>query len=169
MATFVLISSQVLGSSASTVTFSSIPQTYTDLKLIMSARSDRGSSVDTYKITVNGATNYTEAMIVGPALGAVAGSYLATSSFMSSNGGYLEASSQDTGIFNNTEYYFYKYTSTTNKSVGYFNTEESNGTTAYSVVGSHFLTSTAGITTITITINAGSNLVAGSSFYLYGI
>ena len=51
--TYTLISSNVLGSSAASVTFSSIPATYTDLVLRVSARTDAD---DTSLITFNGTT-----------------------------------------------------------------------------------------------------------------
>ena len=44
MATYTLISSNVLSSSAASVTFSSIASTYTDLVLRVSARDDRAGS-----------------------------------------------------------------------------------------------------------------------------
>jgi hypothetical protein len=51
--TYTLIESQVLGSSAASVTFSAIPATYTDLVLRVSARTDAD---DTSLITFNGTT-----------------------------------------------------------------------------------------------------------------
>ena len=55
--TYTLIEAQTLGSSAASVTFSSIPATYTDLIIKASTRSARsGSSGDNVIIYLNGVT-----------------------------------------------------------------------------------------------------------------
>ena len=65
--TYTLISSNTLTSSAASVTFSSIPATYTDLVLRISARSDRVSTTDRLRLTFNSdtATNYSNITLVG--------------------------------------------------------------------------------------------------------
>jgi hypothetical protein len=65
--TYTLIESQVLGSSAASVTFSSIPATYTDLVLKVSVRSNRAAGFDNIDIRFNGdsASNYSRTIISG--------------------------------------------------------------------------------------------------------
>ena len=53
----ILISSQTLGSSAASVTFSSIPATYTDLVLKVSVRSDVAATADTLFMQFNSITS----------------------------------------------------------------------------------------------------------------
>ena len=56
--TFQLISSNILGSSTSAITFSSIPGTYTDLLLKASVRGDNnGTSIGSFILTVNGSSS----------------------------------------------------------------------------------------------------------------
>jgi hypothetical protein len=72
--TYTLISSQVLGSNTASITFSSIPGTYTDLTLRVSARSDDAGQMD-YLVTrfnSDSATNYSNTSLYGSG-GAAAG------------------------------------------------------------------------------------------------
>jgi len=56
--TYTLISSNVLGSSAASVTFSAIPSTYTDLVLRISARGlDAALNTETMQFFVNNSTS----------------------------------------------------------------------------------------------------------------
>ena len=51
--TYTLITSQTLASSAASVTFSSIPSTYTDLVLRVSARTDNAAVSDGFYVGLN--------------------------------------------------------------------------------------------------------------------
>jgi len=70
--TYTLIESQVLGSSAASVTFSAIPATYTDLVLRYSARHNNAFSISQVLITFNGdtAANYSETVVYGNSVSA---------------------------------------------------------------------------------------------------
>ena len=66
MATYNLISSNVLTTAKASVTFSSIPATYTDLVLRVSARDSSDTPISTLTMTFNSdtATNYSETVFV---------------------------------------------------------------------------------------------------------
>lgn len=164
--TYKLIQTQTLSGTVATVTFSSIPQTYTDLLLLVSARTDRVSVLDDCKITLNGVTtNMTLRALSGN--GATATSASDTLIYGSINGNSATAST-----FGLAEFYFANYTSTTNaKSVSIEGLSETNGTTAYSYLNAGLWNpgTQAAITTIACTSYNAANFLQYSSFSLYGI
>ena len=61
--TYTLIEAKSLNTTTASITFSSIPQTYTDLLVLVSARGDAGGQRDCY-ISFNGSTsNFTNKLI----------------------------------------------------------------------------------------------------------
>ena len=164
--TYKLIQTQTLGSSVATVTFSAIPQTYTDLLLLVSGRSDRASVVDDVKITINGVTtNMTQRSIA--ANGASVTSASDTAIYGSMNGN--NATSTAFGL---AEFYFVNYTSSTNaKSVSIEGISETNGTTAYIYLNAALWNpgTQAAITTLACTSYNAANFLTNSVFSLYGI
>ena len=167
--TYVLISSNVLSGSAASVTFSSIPSTYTDLVLRTSARTDVANYFDRFVFTFNSdsGSNYSNTYL--------AGSGSAASSNTASNATSLNSSRAATGstatanTFSNTETYFPNYAANTNKPIGSFNVGENNATAAQMAVDAQLWRNTAALNSITIAPGAGTNFVSGSSFYLYGV
>lgn len=166
-ATYTLISSNVLTSSAASVTFSSIPQTYTDLVLRVSARND-DSGTSYFRITLNGdtATNYSTTVLVGSGSTAVSARGTNNANFSTI---YIPSSANTANTFSSTEYYFSNYTSTGTKAISRYSTEENNTTASYMTNGADLYRGTS-ITSITCDESFGGlNFVSGSSFYLYGI
>jgi hypothetical protein len=174
--TYTLISSNVLSTTASSVTFSAIPSTYKDLVLRFSARSNAAGVTDAIgDIRINGATTslYSNVTIYGD--GASAASYL------SSSATYIQsftvsAANATSNTFGSVELYLPNYTSTTQfKPVGANSAAESNATTATAwywngATAGLYRESANAITEINIAMRAsGSSFVSGSSFYLYGI
>lgn len=174
--TYTLISSNVLASSASSVTFSSIPSTYTDLVLRWSCRSDNATIWVNYarlKINTNSALS-SITYIAGN--GATASSFTAsgigTTGFYpitNAAGSVMSNSAGNTSnTFDNVEIYIPSYTASHNKPLSTYGVAEQNATTAYIVAGAGLERSTSAITSLTI-INDGANFVTNSSFYLYGV
>jgi hypothetical protein len=161
-----LIAKQTVGSGgASSVTFSSIPQTFTDLKVVCSVRYSTGSQIGTATwIQLNGlTTNQTSRMLSGN--GASASSYTDTKIFAQSNG-----SSSTASTFGNSEFYIPNYTSSNNKSISIDGVSENNATTAYAELAAGLWSSSAAITSIVLKEYNGSYTIAeGSEFTLYGI
>jgi hypothetical protein len=147
----------VSGSSTTTITFSSIPSTYTDLVLIADATaSTSGQGMNLY-LNGDAGTNYSSTRLYSN------GSTV--TSDRQSNGNFINFA---IGGFNNGQAVIaqimdYKNT-TTNKTMLLRQTNP----TAFvgALVG--LWRSTAAITTVEIII-AGGNYVAGSTFTLYGI
>lgn len=64
--TYEAIATQTLGSAAASVTFSSIPSTYTDLRLVVAATSSSGSNIDAYvRFNSDSGTNYSATYLYG--------------------------------------------------------------------------------------------------------
>jgi hypothetical protein len=174
MATYTLISSNVLASSAASVTFSAIPATYTDLVLRISARTSANPGGYSYlQVTYNGtASGYSDTLLYKDGTNATPLSQRASgsNSFWSSAGTGLPFSTaaNTSNAFGSAEIYIPSYTASQYKPASAFSVQEDNSTAQYMVVDASLSTNTSAITSVTIT--AGDpNFVATSSFYLYGI
>jgi hypothetical protein len=168
MSTYTLISSQVLGSSAASVTFSSIPQTYKDLVLQVSGRLTVANTQYFAGLTFNTdtSTNYSDTDLI--ANGTTPGS----SQHSSSNYIYLPAipaATATANTFGSFEIYVPSYTSASNKPLSLTGPAENNSASAFTLTANAGLwRNTAAINQIVLTTLSG-NFVSGSSFYLYGI
>jgi len=164
MATYTLISSNVLASSAASVTFSAIPATYTDLVLRVSARGDNTSLL--LEMTLNSATStYSNTLLLGD--GATASSTRNTGQAYL-RAGYVNPSGSTASTFSSGEIYIPNYTSTTDKPMSSLGMTENNATTAYIANYANLWQTSSAITSISLQVT-GQNFVTGSSFYLYGI
>lgn len=163
--TYTLISSNVLTGSAASVTFSSIPSTYTDLVLKANIRTDVGSP--NILLRFNGATtSFSDNAIRGTGSAVNALSNTAASNY--NYGGIANGTSSTADTFTNFEWYIPSYTANQYKPSAAFGAYENNASAAYVTAVANLWSNTAAINTILITQGSG-NLVSGSSFYLYGI
>ena len=159
MSTYTPIASQTLGSSAASVTFSSLPQNYTDLILVMNS-------------TLQG--NYNEYVRINNDT-----SSLYSVTYMTGNGSTTlssRASNQSNG------FYFDAYGgSSTTAGVGILNFQNYSNTATFKTVLSRYSNATSeamasvglyrstnAINTITIYVGT-NNFASGSTFTLYGV
>lgn len=168
MGTYIPIAKTVLTGTQATVTFSGIPATYTDLLLVMSARSDyAGGYGDIVKIRYNNSgadTNLTSRRIQGYNAAVTSGS----SAFLYF--GIMSTSLGTSNTFASAEVYIPNYTGSTNKPASSTSVMEQNDTTNYFLQAHAGLWSdTTAINRIDLISNTGSNFVSGSRFDLYGI
>lgn len=158
--TYEPIATQTLGSAAATVTFSSIPSTYTDLVLVVSTQHTAASDL-LFRVgngSIDTGTNYSNTFIYGAAT--TAASSRATSA--SSIGiGYTDSTSEFDIVKLNLQNYA---NTTTNKTI--LNRSGNASTLVYASVG--LWRSTSAINTIQIFPSTG-NLNTNSTFSLYGI
>jgi len=155
-----LIQHQELGSTQSSITFSSIPQTFTDLVVVSSLR---GSVADNNAgISVNGSdANQSQRQLEGT------GSSVSSAAFTFDV--FLMCSSSNTAdTFSNSTHYFPNYTGSTTKSFSVDTVSENNATQAFQRIIAGLNNSTAAITSINFFPSSG-NFVAGSTISLYGI
>jgi hypothetical protein len=167
--TYTLIEAQTLSSSQASITLGSggtIPQTYTDLKIIYSVRTSRGSVGSYFYVSFNGSTSNFSAKYVGGD-GASAGS-----GSVNQLAGIETDANATASTFGNGEVYIPNYTSTANaKSYSGDSVTENNATAAfaYLIAGLWNPGTQAAITSITLTSESGGSFVTNSTFYLYGI
>jgi len=170
-ATMILIASQVLGSTASSVTFSSIPQTYTDLKLICSVRTDIAAVTDgPFWVTFNGdnGSNYSITSI------AAQGTSLSPYQFANQTKSRTTVEGLDSGTntantFSSLEMYIPNYTQTNSRPFMAFNVTEQNASGSNWIdFDANLYRGTSAISSINISANT-QNYVQYSTFYLYGI
>jgi hypothetical protein len=166
--TYTLISATTLSSTSTSVVFSSIPQTYTDLVLRASIRSDSsGTTVHDFVYRINGLTTsvYSKTQLTGN--GTAAQSYRQTTTrFIFEN--MLDGASATANTFGNVEIYFPSYKSSSVKTAGHFGVSENNATLAGINTMAGAFNDTNPITQIEC-YTSGYNFAIGSSFYLYGI
>lgn len=168
MATYTLISSTTLTGSQTTVTFSSIPSTFTDLVLKISARSDRANAVELLNITFNSNSSAIASTTVLYGNGASVAN-TRTSDETSTYYNWVDAASSASNIFGSTEIYIPSYTVSQSKPYSSISVQEDNSSTAYISANSNLFRSNSAISRIDITPYIGTNWISGSTFYLYGI
>ena len=167
--TMTLIASNTVGSGGvSSVTFSSIPNTYTDLLVKASVRTSYAGADDYLRFSFNGSTSNFFAKVIDGS-GTAAASY----SFSGAGAGQISGKAVGNGAtsstFSNSETYISNYLTANQKSYGFDGVNENNATAAYMDLGANLWADTSAITSITITTNYGPNFLQYSTFYLYGI
>lgn len=162
-ANYVLLERTELNASAASVTFANIPQTgYTDLKIVVSGRTDSGTGTG-LDISFNGSTTgFTNRTVQGN--GSAASSY----GTYNRNAGMINYSPDTASTFGNTEIYIPNYTSSNNKSYSADGVEENNATTAFMSMIAGLWSNTAAITSVGLSPMFG-NFISGSTFSLYGL
>ena len=168
--TMTLIGSPIVVGSggASSVTFSSIPSTYTDIQLFLSSRSTGGTTQDYVAVQFNasGGTAYSDKRLEGT--GSSAGSTSDTSQNVIYSAYVATGSTATASTFGNTSFYIPNYAGSSNKSVSIDGVTENNGTVAYATLTAALWANSAAITQIVFTLGNG-NFAQYSTFYLYGI
>jgi len=165
----VFVDQQVLGSTAASVTFSNIPQTYEDLVIVVDGGSVLNNSATTAVLGIqfNGDTgnNYTYTML---------GTYGAGTGFSNNSGAAnsmglgLNASAGTAGVpFSFNEIEIANYRSSTRKSgICQFSSIQGNVGICQGTASGNW-TGTAAITSVTIVDRNGNNFAVGSKFTLY--
>jgi hypothetical protein len=160
--TYKKIASVTVGSGgASSITFSSIPQTFTDLCIKISARTTEAAINAFFEAKPNNlTTNLTARRIQGN------GATVSSSSFTGAWYAVANGASTTSDTFSNTEIYLPNYSSTTvNKSAAVETVNENNATTAYAEMWAWNRANTDAITSFVLS----ANFVEHSTFTLYGI
>jgi hypothetical protein len=155
--TYKLISSILVSTETNTISFTSIPQSYTDLIIKASLRGSTTST--TFAVQVNGTTVTSVLRLFA------GGNFSATDSF---NEHYINPSDFTASTFGNTELYFPNYAGSSIKNFLVDSVGENNATQAYMNFAANSTGSTSAITSINL-IRTGGNFVQHSTAYLYGI
>ena len=170
--TYVKIASvSVGGAGAASMDFTSIPSTYTDLVLKISARTNRSDGVgfDNINLRFNGsATGYSMRLVYGSDTNALSVNSSTTyATFQYATSAFATAST-----FGNAELYIPNYAGSTNKSLSSDSVSETNTTGGNSnILGltASLWSNTAAITSIALTQGTGTSFDQYSTATLYGI
>ena len=161
--TYTLISSVTVGGAgAATISFTSIPATYTDFLVKGSFRTNRADGSDWVSITLSSGGAYTQKTLIGD--GSSAGS---DSGFPS--GMVTDGNTATSNTFGSFELYLPNYLSSNAKSFSLDSVQETNGATAYAQLFAGLGAGTSAITSITFTPQYGTGFVQYSTAYIYGI
>jgi hypothetical protein len=164
MATFIKIASVTVGSGgASTITFSSIPQTYTDLCMKLSIRGLASNTNEAYYINVNG-TGYggTRRAIYGT------GSNAGTETASNIRWDYFSDSAATSNTFGSGDLYIPNYTGSNNKSMSMEGVAEGNTSGMFMAMTAALWSSTSAITSLSLE-GLNGNIAQHSTAVLYGI
>ena len=164
--TYEAIATQTLGSATGIITFSSIPQTYTDLIMVVSAKVT-SATYDISAIRVNSVTsNYSRTYLEGSGSSATSGRATAE---ISLRAGYLPGTNY-TSQLSADIYHFMNYSNTTTYKTVLCRHNAVNTSTNFNVVTQvSLIPTTSAITQITLQTANGANLNTGSTFQLFGI
>jgi len=158
-----------LGSAASSIEFTSIPQTYTDLYLVVSARSTRTDQGPRNVLAVqfnSVTTGYSYRRLYGiPSLATGSDNGSGADSFLL---GYQSSNAATSNTFGNASLYIPNYTSSANKSGSSDSVGESNESQVGLAIQANLWSNTAAITSLKI-YDPSYNLMTYSSATLYGI
>jgi hypothetical protein len=161
-----LIASATVGSGgAADITFSSIPATFTDLNLVVSARGTFAANLIGLYLKVNTSTanlsgRYLRGFNTGVDSGSVAGFLMD-----------MSAASSTSSTFGSYSVYFPNYANGSNKSFSVDSAAENNSTASFGAdlgFNSGLWSNTAAITGLTVYPDQG-NFTQYSTAYLYGI
>ena len=156
--TYEPIATNTLGTAVASVTFSSIPSTYTDIVLIVSSSASVASYIS---LQYNGdtATNYSVTLLRGN------GTAASSTRYSSTNEIYVSVASINNTDINNTIVQFQNYSNTTTYKTNLSRANNAGLSTDASV---GVWRNTAAINSIKV-LNTGANFAVGSTFTLYGI
>ena len=161
-ATYIPIATQTLGSAASSITFSSIPGTYTDLRLVLTCTASAAYTV-TLRFNSDSGSNYSVTTLIGS--GSAASSANQTSQTQMYGLGYVSGVS--TTVPSMATYDIFSYAGATYKTVLMNGATDFNGSgDVENIVG--LWRSTSAITSISIQLTSG-NLSTGTIATLFGI
>lgn len=162
--TYELIASVTVGSGgASSIDFTSIPSTYTDLVVVYSIRSSQSASFSPIYFSFNGVTtNRTAKLLTGD--GSTAGSASIGDAFTFN----INAASSTGSTFSNCAFYVPNYAGSTAKSFSADLVSENNATTSYAWLAAGLWNNTSAITAVNLT-NSTYSFVQYSTAYLYGV
>lgn len=163
--TFIKIASVTVGSGgASTIGFTSIPSTYTDLCLKYSVRTNLSNATDYAYINFN-SNGYNAAMRYIQGTGTSANGGAESTGYV----GVINGNTSTTSTFSVSEIYIPSYTSSANKIFSVNNVQENNTSAAYMQMLTGLWSNTSAITSITLKPDSTNSFVEHSTAILYGI
>jgi hypothetical protein len=151
---------------SSSIQFSSIPGTFTDLTLVVSGRYTAGFERETLNLRFNGDTgsNYTSVVLEGTDTTASSRTVASNPSFW----GYAPGNAATASTFGNTQYTIPNYIGSAQKAISIDSVTELNGAFNRVALIAGVWTNTSAITSITLFNASALNFAQHSTAYLYG-
>jgi hypothetical protein len=168
MGTYIQIGSTVTvgAGGASSIDFTSIPSTYTDLVVKMSLRDNHAAISDSVRVSFNSSlSNQSQMALLGDGSSGSAGTN--GSAFYITTG--TNANNATTNTFSNAELYIPNYAGSAYKSYSAEAVTETNATNASMALTAGLWSNTAAITSISFTPAQPVNFLQYSTASLYGI
>jgi hypothetical protein len=158
-----------VASPVASVTFTSIPQGYTDLIVKVSARTNNNAVFDNAQVRFNSdsGSNYSRKIIASEGTGINNISATGNAAFFASYS--LNGTTATASTFSNTEFYIPNYASSNYKSISVDSSVENNATTGYDGLAAGLWSSTSAITSIELAPSSGTAFLTNSTFTLYGV
>jgi hypothetical protein len=157
--TYEPIATQTLGSAASSVTFSSIPSTYTDLVIICNFGGSSGGQDFTFRYNGDTGSNYSDTRMYGDGTNAIS----------NRNSSATRITADSVGVSTSLQAFdtiqIFNYANTTTYKTCLVRVADAAKSTEATV---GLWRNTAAITQVDLAMTAG-NLLSGSTFTLYGI
>mgnify|MGYP003704569849 CR=1 FL=1 len=166
--TYTLIASLTVGAGgASSIDFTSIPSTYTDLLVKLSGRSSTGYNAADFYLQFNGsASGYSGRYLMKDSSDPTpVSSTSQTSKFLL---GLIPATQATANVFGSAEIYIPNYAGSTNKSISVDSATENNGTIQWIYFAGGLWSNSSAITQVTL-IDATGTFAQYSTAYLYGV
>ena len=161
-----LIEAKTLTTNTANITFSAIPATYTDLCIVVSARSSVGGNEDGVWISqINGSgSNLTNKWLRGSGSSVLSSDSALYGIYV----GQVNGATATANSFGNFSIYITDYASANYKSISIDGAQERNATESYMGFTSGLWSNSAAITSITLDTQVG-DFVQYSTAYLYGV
>jgi hypothetical protein len=161
--TYQFISSVTLSTTTASLSFTSIPATYTDLVVVWSGRTNKSGTSDNAEISFNGSTaNFSGRYLEG------SGSGSGQSGNFARFVGVDDGATATASTFSNNMVYITNYAGSGIKAFSADSVQENNAASAQITLNAGVWSNTAAITSIAITPSVGS-FSQFSTAYLYGI
>ena len=163
-ATYEPISTQTLGTAVADVYFTSIPQTYTDLVLVISSNTSSNTQTG-YRLNSDSGNNYSDTRLSGDGSSALSTRVNSDTFARLDWYGGADSTGRNTLIA-----HFFNYTNATTRKTVLSRGSNAGGLIAgTTAVASLWRATPAAITSINILTSSGANFSIGSTFTLYGI
>ena len=163
--TYKKIASVTVGAGgASNITFSSLPTSYDDLIIKVSARRDSSAGSGAMSLEFNGSTsNLSSRSVSGN------GSTAQSDTLTFLRGGSVGNSTDTANTFTSSDIYIPNYRGNTNKSVSVDDVTENNATAAFQNLIAGLWSNTAAITSIKLFPTSAANFTQYTTAVLYGV
>jgi hypothetical protein len=156
---------------ASNIEFTSIPATFTDIKIVVSARTDVADVADDLAVQINSdgtAGRHSWRIIWGNGSSANSGN---STSDSRGHGGWVSAANGTTSTFSSNEIYIPNYAGSTQKSFSTEGAQENNTSSALISMAANLYNQTTAVTSVKLFSRSypSSKFVQYSTATLYGI